>query len=83
MMLSKRGLAAAGRPEQRIGAAILPFDVELLQRPVLGAARPGAIAVLEVLQRDPGHQRTGPMASLHGAISFPSASKYMHSPTSR
>ena len=27
-------LAAAGGPEQRIGAAVLPLDVELLQRPV-------------------------------------------------
>ena len=37
--VEQRRLAAAGRPEQRIGAAILPFDVELLQRPIVGVAR--------------------------------------------
>ena len=32
--VEERGLAAARRAEQRIGAAVLPFDVERLQRPV-------------------------------------------------
>ena len=40
--VEKRGLAAAGGPEQRIGAAVLPDVVEPLQRIVLRPARGGA-----------------------------------------
>ena len=40
--VEQRGLAAAGGAEQRVGAAVGPLDVDLLQRIVLRAARLGA-----------------------------------------
>ena len=56
--VEQRGLAAARRPEQRVGAAVRPLEVELLQRPVLGCARLRQVGVPDVLQGDPGHQRS-------------------------
>ena len=54
--VEKRGLAAAGGPEQRIGAAVLPDVVEPLQRIVLRAARSGGVGVGDAVENDPRHR---------------------------
>ena len=56
--VEERGLAAAGGAEERVGAAVLPLEVDGLQRVVVGAARVGGVAVAEVPERDPRHQAT-------------------------
>ena len=77
--VEQRGLAAARWPEQRIGAAVRPVDVELLQRPVLGVAAAGAIAVAQISSRVIRAMRSA--CTLRSAR-VPSAAKYRHWPTS-
>src|SRR3546814_15655770 len=53
--VQQRGLAAARRAEQGVGAAVLPDVVDLLQREVGVALRPVEIGVGERVERDPRH----------------------------
>ena len=50
MMLSKRCLATAGGPKQGVGAAVIPLQIKLLQRPIVFACRVGVVAVPEIFQ---------------------------------
>ncbi|MNI43116.1 hypothetical protein D3C73_974360 [compost metagenome] len=53
--VEKRRLSAAGRPQQRIGAAILPFVMDFLQRIVAGSLGLFAIGVADMFERDACH----------------------------
>ena len=75
--VEQRGLAAAGRPEQGVGAAILPFDVELLERPVGIRCRVGHVAVAQVLEGDRRHG-----SAPQPATRLPDGSKNKARPTS-
>ncbi len=53
--VEKRRLAAAGGTEQRVGAALGPDVVDLLQGVVLGPARVRPVGVGEMIEGDAGH----------------------------
>ncbi len=62
--VEERGLAAAGGAEERVGAAVLPFEVDRLQRVVVGAARVrgcrrggGRFSVMRAIRRPSGRRR--------------------------
>ncbi|MNS90019.1 hypothetical protein D3C72_1240530 [compost metagenome] len=56
--VEQRGLAAAGRPKQRIGAAVLPFVMNFLQGIFAGSLRLGIIGVADMIERDACHDRS-------------------------
>jgi len=70
--VEQRGLAAARGPQKRIGAAVVPGQVQFLDRKVFRTSGIGEIGMGDVLQFDPRHHAAFARAGAATSASFSS-----------
>ena len=73
--VEKRRLPATRRSEQRIGAALVPDVVDLLQRVVVRPMRIGSVGVAEMVEGDARHDRPQAARARSAAARRPASSK--------